>query len=160
MRSLGLRDGIAFAQLLVTEEGEVFVVEVAARIPAGQMADLVRLGTGIDLVEIALRQALGAPVTDDMVRPRFQRPLAIRFLTASPGILPLGQVISADGLDRVRAAPGVLDAGLYIQIGETIRPVQVDSDRRGYVIATAADPRAALELAQAATRHLRIEVAP
>jgi biotin carboxylase len=157
--ALGLRDGIAFPQLLATEAGEVFVVEVAARIPAGQMADLVRLGTGVDLVEIALTQAIGQPVSDAMIEPRFHRPLAIRFLTASPGILPLGKVVSVAGLERVRAAPGVLQADLYIQIGETIRPVQVDADRRGYVIATAEDANAAVELAQQASRELHVEVA-
>ncbi len=115
MRALGLKDGIAFPQLLVTDAGEVFVVEVAARIPAGQMADLVRLGTGIDLVEIALAQGGGAAVTDAMIQPHFQRPLAIRFLTASPGILPTGTVTAIEGLDHVRDATGVLEAGLYIQ---------------------------------------------
>lgn len=158
VRALGLRNGIAFPQLLATDDGEVFVIEVAARIPAGQMADLVRLGTGVDLVEIALAQALGQAVTDAMVEPRFHRPLAIRFLTASPGILPVGKVASVEGLDRVRTAPGVLEAGLYIQIGETIRPVQVDADRRGYVIATADDANTALELAQRATHELDVKV--
>lgn len=159
VRALGLRDGIAFPQLLATDSGEVFVVEVAARIPAGQMADLVRLGTGVDLVEIALTQAIGHVVSDAMIEPRYHRPLAVRFLTASPGILPLGRVVSVAGLDRVRAAPGVLQADLYIQIGETIRPVQVDADRRGYVIATADDANAALELAQQASHELQVEVA-
>jgi len=159
VRALGLRNGIAFPQLLVTDTGDVFVVEVAARIPAGQMADLVRLGTGVDLVEIALAQALGEPVTDTMVAARFHRPLAVSFLTASPGILPTGTVMSVDGLDRVRAAAGVLQADAYIQIGETIRPVQVDADRRGYVIATADDQRQALELARLATHHIRVNVA-
>lgn len=157
--ALGLRDGIAFPQLLATDAGEVFVVEVAARIPAGQMADVVRLGTGVDLVEIALTQAIGQAVSDAMVEPRYHRPLAVRFLTASPGILPLGRVVSVAGLERVRAAPGVLQADLYIQVGETIRPVQVDADRRGYIIATAEDANAALELAQQASHELRVEVA-
>lgn len=159
VRALGLRDGIAFPQLLVTETGDVHVVEVAARIPAGQMADLVRLGTGIDLVDIALAQALGREVTDGMLEQRFHRPLAISFLTASPGILPTGTVVSVDGLDRMREAPGVLEADIYIEIGETIRSVQVDADRRGYVIATADHPHAALELARRATHHLRVRVA-
>jgi biotin carboxylase len=158
VRALGLRDGIAFPQLLVTDAGEPFVVEVAARIPAGQMADLVRLAIGVDLVEIALRQALGSPVPDELVESRFQRPLAVRFFTASPGILPTGRVTAVAGLDRVRAAPGVLEADLYIRIGEVIRPVQVDADRRGYVIATADDPRAALELAGRAARELEVTV--
>ena len=134
------------------------VVEVAARIPAGQMADLVRLGTGTDLVEIALAQAIGQPVSDAMVEPRFDRPIAIRFLTASPGILPLGKVVRVTGLEGIRTAPGVLQADLYIQIGETIHPVQVDADRRGYVIATADNANTALELAQQATHQLHVEV--
>jgi len=159
VRALGLRDGVAFPQLLITETGEVYVVEVAARIPAGQMADLVRLGTGIDLIEIALAQALGGTVTDAILQPRLHRPLAVRFLTANPGVLPTGKVTSIDGLDRVRASPGVLQADLYIEIGETIRPVQVDADRRGYIIATADTPELALELAKQASRELRVFVA-
>jgi biotin carboxylase len=159
VRALGLQDGIAFPQLLVTGERDVVVVEVAARIPAGQMADLVRLGVGVDLVDIALRQARGEEIPRELVEPRFERPLAIRFLTASPGLLPTGRVVTVDGLDSVRSAPGVLEAGLYIQLGETISPVQVDADRRGYVIATARDPQAALELADHAARRLRVEVA-
>lgn len=51
----------------------------------------------------------------------------------------------------------MLQADLYIQIGETIRPVQVDADRRGYVIATAEDANAAIELAQQASRELHVE---
>jgi biotin carboxylase len=158
VRALGLRNGIAFPQLLVTDAGAVFVVEVAARIPAGQMADLVQLGTGIDLVEIALTQALGNPVANEMIEARLHRPIAISFLTACPGILPTGTVAAVDGLDLVRAAPGVLQADVYIQIGETIRPVEVDADRRGYVIATADNARDALGLARRAAHRLRIDV--
>jgi biotin carboxylase len=158
VRALGLQDGIAFPQLLVTADGDVMVVEVAARIPAGQMADLVRLGVGVDLVDIALRQARGEEIPDELVEPRFQRPLAIRFLTASPGILPTGTVRAVNGLDDIRRSPGVLEAGLYIQLGETISPVEVDADRRGYVIATAGDSSTALELADIATRELRVDV--
>jgi biotin carboxylase len=160
VRALGLQDGIAFPQLLATHEDKVVVVEVAARIPAGQMADLVRLGAGIDLVQIALQQAQGAEIPDELLERNSERPLAIRFLTASPGILPTGRVLAVDGLDEVRSSPGVLEAGLYIQLGETISPVEVDADRRGYVIATAHDPPAALELADQAARRLRVDVAP
>jgi len=159
VEALGLRDGIAFPQLLATEDGEVVVVEVAARIPAGQMADLVRLGIGVDLTAIAFAQALGRPVPDSLTSASFIRPIAIRFFTASPGQLPTGRVLSVDGIDRVRAAPGVLEAGLYLQVGETINPVQVDADRRGYVVATGADTVAALEAADGAARELIVATA-
>ena len=40
-------------------------------------------------------------------------------------------------LDKVLAFPGVVQADVYLQVGETIRPVRLDGDRRGYVIACA-----------------------
>jgi biotin carboxylase len=157
-RALGLRDGIAFPQLLVTDEG-VLVIEVAARIPGGQMADLVRHAVGVELVEVALRQALGEEVPDELALPQFQQPLAIRFLTASPGPLPTGRVVRIGPLEPVLAAPGVVQAETYLEVGETIRPVRLDADRRGYVIAAADTNLEALERAETAARLLEIIVA-
>jgi len=158
-RALGLRDGIAFPQLLVTDEG-VLVIEVAARIPGGQMADLAHHAVGVDLVETALRVALGEPVPDELARPQMQQPLAIRFFTASPGPLPTGRVVSIGSLDPVLAAPGVVEADTYLQVGETIRPVRLDGDRRGYVIAIADTNIEALQRAEAAARLLQVQVEP
>ena len=158
VHALGLRDGIAFPQLIVSDDGSVRVVEVAARIPGGQMADLVRHAVGVDLVEVALRQALGEEATDELVLPRFKQPLAIRFLTAKPGPLPTGKVVSIGPLEPVLAAEGVVQADTYLQVGETIRPVRLDGDRRGYVIATADTSVEALQRAEAAARLLEVVV--
>jgi biotin carboxylase len=156
--ALGLRDGIAFPQLIASAEGGVSVVEVAARIPGGQMADLVRHAVGVDLVELAFRFALGEEVPDELALPRFSQPLAIRFLTASPGPLPTGRVTRIGTLDPVLAADGVVQAETYLTEGETIRPVRLDGDRRGYVIATADTSIEALERAESAARLLEVEV--
>ncbi len=150
IHALGLRNGIAFPQVIVSDDGESRVVEVAARIPGGQMTDLARHAVGVDLVEVALLQALGLPVPDEVVKPHFSQPLAIKFLTASPGPLPTGRVQSVGPLDKVLAFPGVVQAELYLQPGETIRPVRLDGDRRGYVIAIADTNLEALERAEAA----------
>ncbi len=156
VRTLGLKDGVAFPQLIVAD-GRALVVEVAARIPGGQMADLALHALGVDLVEIALRQALGDPVPDELVLPRRQRPTAIRFLTARPGPLPTGRVTKVGGLERILDAPGVVQADVFIQEGETIWPVRLDGDRRGYVIATGQTNVQALERAEAAARMLYVE---
>ena len=155
---LGLRDGIAFPQLIARPDGSVAVVEVAARIPGGQMADLVRHATGVDLVDVALRFALGDAVPDEVAKPRFSQPLAIRFLTAEPGPLPTGRVTRIGSLEPVLSAEGVVQADTYLQVGETIRPVRLDGDRRGYVIAVADSNVAALDRAEAAARLLVVEV--
>ena len=65
---------------------------------------------------------------------------------------------SVGPLDKVLAFPGVVQAELYLQPGETIRPVRLDGDRRGYVIATADTNVAALDRAEAAARLLTVEV--
>jgi biotin carboxylase len=159
VRALGLENGMSFPQLIAAEDGRVLAVEVAARVPGGQMADLARHAVGIDVVEIALRQALGEAVPDELIERRFDRPLAIRFLTASPGPLPVGRVLRVGPLDGAREATGVLDAQVFIEEGEVIRPVRVDADRRGYVIATGPTSVLALEAAEAAARLIPIEVA-
>src|SRR4051794_23561631 len=150
VRAIGLRNGIAYPQLLVSPGNEVRVVEIAARIPGGQMVEVPRYGVGVDLVEVALRQALGEEVPDELIEPKFQQPFAIRFLTAEPGPLPTGVVRSVGPLDKALAFPGVDRAETWIEPGETIRPVQTDGDRRGYVIARGATNLEALERAEAA----------
>jgi biotin carboxylase len=158
VHALGLRDGVAFPQLIADDRGRASVVEVAARIPGGQMADLAAHAVGVDLVEIALRQALGETIPDELVRPRRQQPLAIRFLTADPGPLPAGKVRSVSGLDRVSAFPGVVQADVFLTEGEEVRPVRLDGDRRGYVIAVGDTSLEALERAEAACKLLDVEV--
>jgi biotin carboxylase len=159
-RALGLRTGIAFPQLIATPDGRVLVVECAARIPGGQMSDLVSHAVGVDLVEVQIRMALGEPLPDELVLPHFHQPLAIRFLTAEPGPLPVGKVTRIGSLEKVLAFPGVVQADTYLQVGETIRPVRADGDRRGYVIAIADTNLEALERGEAAARLFDVEVEP
>ena len=158
VRALGLQDAIAFPQLIASSDGGVAVVEVAARIPGGQMADLVRHAVGVDLVEVALLQALGELVPDDVALPRFTQPLAIRFFTAEPGPLPTGRVTRIGELDPVLASEGVVQADTYLQLGETIRPVRRDGDRRGYAIAIADTPEEAVRRAENAASKLVVDV--
>ena len=49
---------------------------------------------------------------------------------------------------------------MYLQVGETIRPVRLDGDRRGYVIAVGDTNLEALERAEAAAGLLDVEVEP
>ena len=158
VHALGLHNAIAFPQLIAAPDGSVQVVECAARIPGGQMADLVRYAVGVDLVEVQIRLALGEELPDELVHAQFKQPLAIRFFTAEPGPLPTGRVTRIGPLDKVLAFPGVVQADVYLQVGETIRPVRLDGDRRGYVIATADTNLEALDRAEAAARLLDVEV--
>jgi hypothetical protein len=61
-------------------------------------------------------------------------------------------------LEKVLAFPGIVQAELYLQPGETIRPVRLDGDRRGYVIAIADTNLEALERAEAAAKLVDVIV--
>jgi biotin carboxylase len=157
VRALGLETGIGFPQLIATPAGNLAVIECAARI-GGMMAEHLEHALGIDLLQIALRLALGERVSEEYVRPQFERPVAIRFLTAEPGTLTPGQVKRVGPLDDVLASPGVLDAEVFSVVGETIRPVTVISDRRGFVIATGGTREEAVARADAAAALVEIDV--
>jgi biotin carboxylase len=124
------------------------------------MADLVRHAVGVDLVDVQIRMALGEELPDELVLPRFRQPLAVRFFTAEPGPLPTGRVTAVGSLEKVLAFPGVVQAETYLALGETIRPVRLDGDRRGYVIAVGDTSLQALERAEAAARLLDVQVEP
>ena len=134
-------------------------IEVAARIPGGQMADLARHAVGVDLVEIALLQALGEEVPDEIARPTVH--------AAARDPVPhrlAGPAADRDG-DRDRRASrrcarsrGSCRPTSISPSGETIRPVQLDGDRRGYVIAIADTNVEALERAEAAAQLVDVVV--
>jgi biotin carboxylase len=157
VRALGIKDAVVYPQMLVTDE-DVLLIEAAARVPAGQMDQVAKRAVGVDLVEVALRQALGEEIPDELIRHRFEQPLAISFLTAEPGPLPVGRVRAVTGLERVRAFPGVEEVEVFLKPGGRIEPVARDGDRKGFVIALGATNIEALERAEAAATLIDVEI--
>ena len=152
VRAIGLRNGIAYPQLLVSpHDNEVHIIEIAARIPGGQMVEIPRYGVGIDLVEIArapgARRAGARRARDAALPPSRRDPLphgrrparsrraswsrSARSRRRSPS--PASSA-SRPGSSRARRSG----------------PVQTDGDRRGYVIASGDTNLEALERADAA----------
>ena len=117
------------------------------------MADLVRHAVGVDLVEVQLRHGARRGAAR---RARAPAASASRSRSASspprPGRCRPGRVVRVGSLEQVLAFPGVVQADTYLAEGETIRPVRLDGDRRGYVIAIADTNLEALERAEAAAR--------
>ncbi len=158
-KALGLRTGIAFPQLLATPDGRIVVVECAARI-GGLMGEHLRHALGVDILEVQLRMALGEDVPEALLERQHDRPTAVRFLTAEPGVLPTGRVTRVGSLEPVLASPGVVEAAAYIKEGDILRPVMRISDRRGWVIAVGENVAAALDRADAGAALFEVEVEP
>jgi biotin carboxylase len=116
LRALGVKHGAAHTEIKLTGEG-LRVIEVNGRIGGG-VPEMLRLATGLDIVRLTMRAALGwetevgeFPATSGVAyRFFFQPPSSARRLTA------------IEGLDRLMLLPGVESSFLHYPPGTEIDP--------------------------------------
>jgi biotin carboxylase len=140
--ALGVTRGPVYVQLVLAPDGPR-VMEVAARLGGGHDAELCLAATGVDLAELAVRAALGEPISPDELVPRHQHGAIVRFLIGPPG-----ELVAVEGVEDALRVPGVLDVQSYRRAGEHLAALAVGADRAGFVLAEGSD-RAAAEAAAA-----------
>jgi biotin carboxylase len=114
LRALGVEHGAAHTEIKLTAEG-LRVIEVNARVGGG-VPEMLRLAAGVDIVKLTMGAALGLatevrefPATSGVAyRFFYQPPASARRLTA------------IDGLDRLKALPGVESISLHYPPGTEI----------------------------------------
>ena len=149
--ALGLVEGPVHAEARITPDGDVVVLEVAARSIGGLCARTLRFGAGISLEEVILRHALDLPI-DDLDRER-----------SAAGVLMVpiprsGTLREVRGVDRARAVEGVAGVEITVLAG---RPVQAlpEGDRYlGFVFARGDDPAAVEASLRAAHEALDVVI--
>ncbi|MFE5792295.1 ATP-grasp domain-containing protein [Streptomyces sp. NPDC056503] len=141
LTAMGLRDGLSHTEVRLTPEGPR-VIEGHDRVGGGRIMDLTRHVHGVDLEEYAVGAPLGLlPPLPDAPAPRGAA--ATRFLTAEPG-----EVVEVEGLEAVRAHPGLIDVDPGVRPGDLVRPVTENFDRIGQLLAGAESTDAAVELCE------------
>jgi biotin carboxylase len=148
--AIGITDGPTYTQVVVGDDGPR-VVELAARLGGGHDAELCEVALGVDLNELALAAALGEQIPLAALTPLQPVGGAVtRFLVAPPG-----RFEAVEGVDRAKAAEGVVRARVYRRPGHVFGELRVGSDRAG-AVQTVGDTRAqALERAAAAAKRIR-----
>lgn len=119
------------------------IVEINARLAGGMIPELVRLATGVELLEQQLRAFAGLPVQLEPVRERYA---GVRFLLAAEA----GRLVAVNGVASARAVPQVESVTITVSVGAAVQPARDAYDRLGYAIATgdsADDVRATLATA-------------
>lgn len=126
IQALGIIDGVAHVEMMLTESGPK-VIEVGARMGGDYItSDLVPLSTGIDMMDIMLKSALGDQI--EIAEPLSNVAMII-YLVAKQG-----RLVSISGLDQIKNIPNVIKINLNIKVGQYINPIQSSSDRIGSVI--------------------------
>ncbi len=131
--AVGYSWGAAHVEIRLTRRGPV-VVEINARLAGGMIPELIRLATGVDLLEQQLRAAIGLPVS---LEPTRSRHAAIRFLLPPAD----GTLRDIMGVETAARVPGVERAVLTCGPGRKVRVARDAYDRLGYVVAAGDSPR-------------------
>ena len=127
--AVGIQNGPAHVEIMLTEDGPK-MVELGARMGGDCITThLVPLSTGIDMIKATIQIALGE--TPD-IEPKFEKGSAIRFLDA-----PSGTITAVSGVEEARAVDGVVEVTLTKQVGELSGSIDSSTDRLGYVVAQA-----------------------
>ncbi|MGH8974687.1 MAG: ATP-grasp domain-containing protein [Acidimicrobiia bacterium] len=152
VRELGLDWGAAHTEVRVGPAGPV-VMEVNPRLAGGQIPVLVRLATGIDLIQAVVDRAVGR-------RPALPPPgsghASIRFLV-SPAA---GRLAAVEGQAAARRTSGVVDVAVTTRPGDVVGGTGSFLDRLGWVIAAGPDRAAVEAAADAGLARLRPVVEP
>lgn len=163
--ALGIELGPAKGDILVTREGKPVILEMATRLSGDYFCtDTVPLHNGTDIVSAALQQCVGDPVDLRLLRPCYERGVALRYLW--PGPLP-GRIRSIRGWEECSALPGVqfltwephwLDRG--VGVGTPLCRPRSHRERIASVLTGGVTRDEAVALAEYVTLSVEIEIEP
>jgi biotin carboxylase len=152
-RALAYRWGSLNADVLVTPDRRVVLVELGARLGGNGSAELLGLATGVDVTEAYVRMAIGQ---DPPLAPRRAAFASFRVLQADRP----GRLVAIHGVAAARALPEVVDLVVSAAPGEHVEPYHRAGAKAGYLLTVSPDrDRLRATLARVATL-LRVEVAP
>lgn len=149
-KAVGIDQGPAHVEMMVTERGPV-MIELGARMGGDNITtSLVPLSTGIDMVKATIDVALG---NQPNIEPRLHCGAAIRYIAAPEGIIK-----SITGIEEAKQLPGVKEVIMTKSVGEISTPIHCSNDRIGSVIVQASTAEEAVNICENALKQIQIEI--
>ncbi|RRQ84509.1 pyridoxal-phosphate dependent enzyme [Streptomyces griseofuscus] len=146
----GIRLGATHTEVKLTAEGPA-VIEINPRPAGGMIPELIRLATGVDLLEQQLRTAVGlAPA----LKPAQDAHAGIQFLLPDAD----GVLDAVEGTQEAAAVPDVEAVTVTAAPGTVVRRPRSAGDRIGHVIAGHPTPERVTAALDEARRLLRLSV--
>jgi biotin carboxylase len=149
----GYERGPLNVDVVVTPDGEPFIIELGVRTGGNGLDELVRQCYGVDPVRAALQAAVGSPFD---LAPHIPRPVQWRVLTAARA----GSLTSISDAGRAAAIPEVTELVVLAEPGQPVRPYVEVSDRLGWVVLQADTIPALDAAADEVARTLTFDVTP
>ncbi|MEU5159667.1 hypothetical protein AB0G74_08665 [Streptomyces sp. NPDC020875] len=147
----GIRHGASHTEVIVGGDGRCAVIEIGARLAAGQIGLLIQHALGVDVWAALLDVALGRPAA---LTPTARGYATVRFVTSPRA----GRLTSLSGLPTV--GPGVPFARRRSAIGALVHEPDANGHRLGSFVVTGPDAAGVEERADTLLRQIRIHVEP
>lgn len=151
--ALGIEHGPSNIDLILGQDGEVYLVEVGVRIGATCLPELVELHTGIDWVAAGIQASLGQ--YPDLT-PKRAVPSAAYILENSVDGIYRG----FEAPEWVAGHPGIVEWELTVSPGDRVSMFRKGTDRIGKVVTRAATADRAVALANRFREELVLQVDP
>jgi len=132
--AVGLRTGPIHAEVRIDENGEVFVIEIAARSIGGLCGRSLSFGLLAESLEsLVIRSALG--LTREFASPAKPATGVMMLPTAAEGVLS-----EVSNIDEARAIDGVDGIEITVAPGRSVRPLPEGDRYLGFVFASGLTP--------------------
>jgi len=149
--SLGIYWGVVKGDLVLTEDG-LKIIELAAR-PSGGFfcTHQIRFATGVDLVEVQIKLALGEKVTAEELQPKIKGGSAIRFVFPKPG-----EIVSIEGLADARSRPEIGHVQALVEPGDAVDSPTDSNGAAVVVVSRAATRQKSVDAAVEAANSIEV----
>lgn len=138
IRAVGIDNGPAHTEIIVTREGPK-IVEIGARLGGDNITShLVPLSTGINLVQVCIQIAMGIKVN---LKQKFLKGSSIRYFESIEG-----KIDYIEGIEEARLIEGIKQIEFTKQIGQRVGKVSSSSDRLGFIIAQSDNAKKAIDI--------------
>ncbi len=131
--ALGIYNGVAKGDVVISLDGRPMIIEMAARLSGGDFSEsLIPLGCGVDIVSAAIQIAMGGSPNLEKLEDRWEKFVANRYFFSEPG-----KVVSISGLEEARKYDWVKKIELNLIAGDNIAKIRSHVGRLGVFIVVA-----------------------
>ncbi|WSJ74751.1 ATP-grasp domain-containing protein [Amycolatopsis sp. NBC_01307] len=127
---LGYRTGPLTLDAVLGRDGQLYLIEMGARMGGNGLAEAIQHCYGADLIAAGIAAATGDAVELDL---HAAKPTLVHILASDRG----GHLSRVDGVEDVRMMPGVVGLHLFADEGSYVKPYEQAGYKLGYVVLTA-----------------------
>lgn len=149
-KAIGITDGPSHTEIKVTKDGPK-IVEIGARLGGDNITThLVPLSTGVNMVEVSIKIALGEEIS---LRKTLNMASAIRYKDCKQG-----KIIAINGVDEAKKVQNIKEIKIVHGPGEISSEIRNSNDRICYSISQADTTKEAIKSCEEALEKIVVEI--